>query len=73
MVALPTAAWVAERMVWSFMMLLLLWAARACWRSARANQKLSLSDFSEYNRSRPECKGLLLPINSKQAGSLIRA
>lgn len=74
MVSLPVAAWVAERLVGSLVMLLALWALRTCWRSARANQKLSLSDFSEFsarNRAQPECRGLLLPIG-KQVGSVVR-
>lgn len=71
MVALPTATWVAERAVWSIAMLIFLWVARTCWKSARANQKLALSDFSEYNRGRSECRGLLLPVS--QASHVARA
>jgi len=57
----PWMTWCVERMGSTLLMLLFLWMARSCWRTARANQKLALGDALEYSAA--ERRGLLLPMH----------
>ena len=54
------SAWLLEKLGPSVVVLTALYFLRLCWRQARANQKLSLTDAHDYNAS--ERRGLLLPI-----------
>jgi hypothetical protein len=57
----PTwSAWLLEKLGPTVLVLTALYFLRVCWRAARANQKLSLTDAHDYNAS--ERRGLLLPI-----------
>lgn len=52
-------------------MLLVLWAVHCCWRNARDNQRLSLSDLTElsaYRRASQERRALLLPLSRQRGG-----
>ena len=54
------SAWLLEKLGPTVLVLTALYFLRVCWRAARANQKLSLTDAHDYNAS--ERRGLLLPI-----------
>lgn len=54
------SSWLLEKLGPSVVVLTALYFLRLCWRQARANQKLSLTDANDYNAS--ERRGLLLPI-----------
>jgi hypothetical protein len=56
----PWTFWLLERGLSSLFVLLLLWCASNCWRTARSNQKLALGDALDYAQA--ERRGLLLPL-----------
>lgn len=51
-------SWWGERVLGSMAILMVLWCISCCWSNARANQRLSLSDWDE--RCREEKRGLLV-------------
>lgn len=64
----PRLFWAIEKLFGSLVTCALLCCLRACWRSARANQKLALSDVCDYSLAEyghAECRGLLLPHGSR--------
>ena len=56
----PWSSWLLEKLGPTVLVLTALYFLRVCWRQARANQKLSLTDANDYNAS--ERRGLLLPM-----------
>lgn len=56
----PWSTWLFEKLGPTVFVLTALYFLRVCWRAARANQKLSLTDAQDYNAS--ERRGLLLPM-----------
>ncbi len=61
----PWVAFLLDRAVTAVVVLSVLVCVRACWRTARANQKLALGDAADYTAS--ERRGLLLPIRDPRA------
>ena len=61
----PKATWFGEKVFGSFLIFVLFWLLRGCWRRLRANQRLALADFDGHVRH-SEQRGLLLPVQDNR-------